>query len=64
MGAGRDESNTPFADIFADTAFVGRMPMPCDAVGFQPAFSGEWAAINCVTAPGANMVTLQLFRVR
>jgi hypothetical protein len=61
---GQDESKTPFADIFADTAFVGRMRMPCDAVGFQPAFSGEWAAIPCAHEQGGTTVAIQLFRVR
>ncbi len=60
---GRDTSATYFADVFADTTFVGRMPLPCQALALQPLFNGQWVAFKCGMAKDAKETEIQLYRV-
>ena len=57
---GRDTTNNFFADVFADTSFLGRIALPC-AHAAEPYFSGEWMLVNC-SASFRDPPMLQLFR--
>jgi hypothetical protein len=60
---GTDAEGQKYADIFADTAFVGRMNMPCETVTNYAAFNGDFMALVCESASRPDAMEVQLYRV-
>jgi hypothetical protein len=57
--------DSAYADVFSDTAFLGRIPLPCS--GFEGAWSlsGEWLALVCTPDDSAfpGDAVLKVFRI-
>ena len=52
-----------FADVFADTLYLGRVPLPCELAGFQFALEGRWFAVLCKSDRPDSEVDLALYRI-
>ena len=58
-------SDSVFADIFADTLFMGRLNLGCADFAQRWSLSGHWLVVLCGSADESeSTVTLKLFEVR
>jgi hypothetical protein len=57
------DGQAPFADIFSDTTFLGRLELPCQDVSARMSLNGSWLALLCLAPATDAGVQLRLFRI-
>jgi hypothetical protein len=59
------DADSAFADVYADTTFLRRFPIPCSGFAGRWSLSGRWLAVSCDgSGIQDSLPTFQLFKIK